>query len=77
MKLLGFDFDNKLKFKIHIDHTCKRPNRKLNISQELLLWEVRNSRVMNSIYETELHKMTSHLELLTQSRKIKNYTSSY
>ena len=39
--------------------------------------EVRNSRVTISSYETELRKMTSHFELLTQSRKIKSYTSSY
>ena len=39
--------------------------------------EVRNSRVTKSSYETELRKMTSHFELLTQSRKIKSFTSSY
>ena len=30
------------------------------------LCEVRNSRVTKSSYETELHKMTSHFELLTR-----------
>ena len=39
--------------------------------------EVRNSRVTISSYETELRKMTSHFELLTQSRKIKSFSSSY
>ena len=39
--------------------------------------EVRNSRVTKSSYETEYRKMTSHFEVLTRSRKIKSYTSSY
>ena len=40
-------------------------------------FEFRNSRVTKSSYETELRKMTSHFELLTRSRKIKSFTSSY
>ena len=39
--------------------------------------EVQNSRVTKSCYETELHKMRSHFELLTRSQKIKSYTPSY
>ena len=39
--------------------------------------EVRNSRVAKSSYETELRQMKSHFELLTRSRKMKTYTSTY
>ena len=39
--------------------------------------EVLNSRVSKLSYETELRKMTTHFELLSWSRKIKNHASSY
>ena len=43
----------------------------------LLILKVRNSRITKMSYETKLHKMTSNFELLTRSRKIKIYTSSF
>ena len=50
---------------------------KINQRNKQVNKEVRKSRVMKLSYETELHKMTSHFELLTRSRKINTYTSSY
>ena len=55
-------------------------NRKDNRNCEIVRYflnEVRNSRVTISNYETELRKMTSHFEVLTQSPKLKSYNSSY
>ena len=56
---------------------CKIYFRKLFFQKGLAFFEVPNSRVTKSSYETELRKMTSHFELLIRSRKIKSFTSSY
>ena len=46
-------------------------------SVSIYIVEVRNSQVTKSSYETQLRKMMSHFKLLTWSRKVKTYTSSY
>ena len=56
-----------------------KKNEKRN---EIKFWtftwtEVQNSGVTKSCYKTESRKMTSHFELLTRGRKIKDYTLSY
>ena len=75
MKLLGVDFDSKLKFNSHIDRICERPYRNLNtlaritsfidLSKQKIVFNSFSNSEFNYCFDIwKFHKLTHYMNVV-------------